>query len=559
MTKKYLLILWACLYHNTYAQQNNFIIPDSLSTKDYEYFSNNILYEEKDSIKERLYAQSWLARAKQKKNFGQMAQSYKALIYTSDKKLQFIYADSMLTVAKRTTDMELIGSGYMTKGILYYDRKEHMNALDNYLIADEYISKTNNQYLIYKIKYVIAQIKYYLGFYEEATALFQECVNYFKEENDRAYLNSLHSLGLCYNRIGKYKLCSQINQTGLNAGLRFKNLEMQSYFIHSEGVNQYFKHNYNDAIKKLTKALPAVKDNKDFTNETMAYFYIGKSYWAKNLQEKALPYLKKIDEAFQKQNYIRPDLREAYEILIDYYQQRNDNELQLYYITALLKVDQVLHKDYKYLSGKIHKEYDTKKLLQTQRNIEQSMKYWTVVVCIIITIMTVVMALLVYRHFKNKRLFEELMNRKPDTVKSLVSDSDSKETELDINPEVIAAILKKLEKFEFSKKYLEKEMNLYKLASLLNTNTKYVSKIIAKHRDKGIIEYISDLKTDHIILLLKNENKYRNYTNKALGDEAGFGSTQNFTRAFNTRTGISPTYFIKELNKSAKVDTFQII
>ncbi len=544
MIKNYLLIIWVCLYNYANAQQKNFVIPDSLSNKNYEYFSNNIRYEEKDSIKELLYAQSWLSKAKRENNFGQMALSYKALIYKNDKKLQLIYADSMLATAKRTTDIELIGSVYMTKGAVYYDRKEHMNALDSYLIADEYISKTNNHYLIYKAKYVIGLIKNHLGFYDEATALFQECIKYFKGKNDRAYLNSLHSLGLCYNRIGKYKLCSQINQTGLNEGLRFKNLEMEPYFIHSEGVNQYFKHNYSDAIKKLKVALPAVIHNKDFANETTAYFYIGKSYWAQELQEKALPYLKKIDDAFQKQKYIRPDLREAYEILIDYYQQRNNRELELYYVSTLLKVDQVLHKDFKYLSGKIHKEYDTKKLLQRQRNNEQ---YWTIVVCIIITIMTVVIAVLARRHYKNKRLFEELMNRKPETTQSLVSNNTSKENELDINPEVIASILKNLEKFERNKKYLEKDMTLAKMASLLNTNMKYVSKIIARYRDKGTVDYISNLKIDHIIELLKNENKYRNYTNKALGEESGFGSTQNFTRAFNNRTGLSPTYFISKL------------
>ncbi|MDI6034195.1 AraC family transcriptional regulator [Flavobacterium sp. LB2P84] len=544
MTKKYLIIIWVCLYNYANAQQKNFVIPDSLSNKNYEYFSNNILYEEKDSIKELLYAQSWLSKAKRENNFGQMALSYKALIYKNDKKLQLIYADSMLTAAKRTTDIELIGSVYMTKGAVYYDHKEQIKALDNYLIADEYISKTNNHYLIYKAKYVIGLIKYHLGFYDEATALFQECVNYFKGENDRAYLNSLHSLGLCYNRIGKYKLCSQINQTGLSEGLRFKNLEMEPYFIHSEGVNQYFKHNYSDAIKKLKVALPTVIINKDFANETTAYFYIGKSYWAQELQEKALPYLKKIDDAFQKQKYIRPDLREAYEILIDYYQQRNNRQLELYYVSTLLKVDQVLYKDFKYLSGKIYKEYDTKKLLQRQRNNEQ---YWTIVVCIILTIMTVIIAVLARRHYKNKRLFEELMNRKPETHQSLASNNPSKETELDINPEVITAILKNLEKFERNKKYLEKDMTLAKMAALLNTNMKYVSKIIARYRNKGTVDYISNLKIDHIIELLKNENKYRNYTNKALGEESGFGSTQNFTRAFNNRTGLSPTYFISKL------------
>ncbi|MBP4142025.1 helix-turn-helix domain-containing protein [Flavobacterium sp. P4023] len=548
MMKKYLIILWVCLFHNAYAQQNNLLISDSLSGKTYEFFSNNIRYEEKDSINERLYAQSWLAKGKREKNFGQMTQSYKALIYLSDNKLQLKYADSMLTAARSTADIELIGSAYMTKGIIQYDHKEHRKALDNYLIADEYISKTDNHYLIYKVKYVIAQVKYHLGFYDEATALFQECVKYFKKKNERAYLNSLHSLGLCYNRIGKYQLCSQINRTGISEGLRFKNLEMQPYFIHSEGVNQYFQHNYTDAIKKLTKILPIVIDNKDFINETTAYFYIGKSYWDQKLHIKALPYLLKIDEAFQKQKYIRPHLREAYEFLIDYYQQQNDKTLELYYVKTLLEVDKLLLQDYKYLTGKIHKEYDTKKLLQRQRNIEQ---YWTVIICLVMTVMTVLIAILVYRHYKNKRLFKELMNRKPETSKLCVGSASK---ELDINPDVVATILKKLEKFEHSKKYLEKEINLLKLASLLNTNTKYAYKIIAKYRNKGIIEYITDLKIDHIIELLKSENKYRIYKNKSLADEAGFGSTQNFTRAFKTRTGISPSYFCTELNKSLTAD-----
>ena len=33
-------------------------------------------------------------------------------------------------------------------------------------------------------------------------SLFKECIEYFKEENDRAYLNSIHGLGVCYNKIG---------------------------------------------------------------------------------------------------------------------------------------------------------------------------------------------------------------------------------------------------------------------------------------------------------------------------------------------------------------------
>ncbi|MGH2664668.1 hypothetical protein [Flavobacterium sp.] len=298
---------------------------------------------------------------------------------------------------------------------------------------------------------------------------------------------------------------------------------MVPYFFHSEGVNQYFKHNYADAITKLVGTLPDIRANKDFANETVAYFYIGKSYWSQNQKEIALFFFRKVDYAFEKENYMRPDLREAYELLINYYKQQNNKEAQLLYINKLLRVDQLLGRNYKYLSGKIFKEYDTKKLLQAKLDIENTMRLRTVFSTIVIVFLGFIIAFLISRHFKNKRLFEELINRKPDNIKTIVSGNNGKET-LDINPEVVATILKNIEKFERNKKYLDKDVNLVKLASLLNTNTKYASKIIARYHDKGTIEYVSDLKIDHIVELLKNENKYRNYTNKAPGEEAGFGS-----------------------------------
>ncbi|MBA4135189.1 MAG: hypothetical protein C0525_10735 [Flavobacterium sp.] len=196
----------------------------------------------------------------------------------------------------------------------------------------------------------------------------------------------------------------------------------------------------------------------------------------------------------------------------------------------------------------------------------------------IITLMALVILYLVYRHSKNKRLFEEVMKRdttqprtldkmkeelildvatNQKTIKQIIPESNNKQTTQEISPDIEAGILKKLEKLEMNKKYLEKDMTLVKMASLLNTNTKYVTRIIAKHRGKGTIDYITDLKTDYIIDILKKESKYRNYTNKALGEEAGFGSTQNFTRAFKVRTGITPTYFIYKLKKSIAADSSQ--
>jgi tetratricopeptide (TPR) repeat protein len=231
MIKKYLLFATLCLGHPVFGQGSTFRIPDTLERKDYDYLFDRIEESENDSAKQSLYLQSFLYKAKSENNSKEVVNGYKNYVYHSSENLKLIYADSMIYTAKKSMNNALIGSAYLSKGILYYTLKKHNQALDNYLIANDFISKTNDKYLTYKVKYNIANIKYYLGFYDEAISLFRECIAYFKENNTDGYLNSLHSLGLCYNHIGNYGLCTDTNEMGILEGKRLDNNEMNAYFI----------------------------------------------------------------------------------------------------------------------------------------------------------------------------------------------------------------------------------------------------------------------------------------------------------------------------------------
>ena len=150
--KKYLLIILLFCSHFVGAQKTNGKMPDSLSNKSFDYLSQAVINNEKDSIKSRSYAQTWLLKAKFEKDYKQMYLAYKTVMYQADKKEHLLYADSILASAKHASDNVLIGSAYMTKATVYYGRKEHKKALDNFIIADEYISKTTDLYSIYKVK-----------------------------------------------------------------------------------------------------------------------------------------------------------------------------------------------------------------------------------------------------------------------------------------------------------------------------------------------------------------------------------------------------------------------
>lgn len=554
MIRKYLFLLSLCWGGQISAQELHFKIPDTLRYKDYDYLFERIEESVKDSVKQSLYLQSFLVKSKAEKFFEEMVNGYKNYLYHSPENLKLVYADSMIYTAKKSKDNALIGSAYLTKGIVYYAWKKHNYALDNYLIANSYISKTNDKYLIYKAKYNIANIKYFLGSYNEAIALFKECISYFKKNNDSGYLNSLHSLGLCYNRIGNYGLCTETNEKGLLEGERLANNEMKEYFILSEGVNQYFRGNYALAIKKINYSLPVIQKNKGFANESVAYFYIGKSYWDLKKPELAIPYFQKVDSIFDDKGYIRPDLRNNYELLISYFKSKDDLVLQLYYIEKLLKVDSILHNRYRYVSGRIHKDYDTKELLVQKNSIKKLLNKRErdgFILKGIVVLLFLSVAFLIYKHIKNRKIyrqrFDDLMKKSDATIK--VDSKNITNRIEDMNQETVTSVLKQLEKFEVDKKFLEEDWTLAKLAVTFGSNTRYVSQIIATYRDKKFANYINDLKVDYLIGLLKENKKIQNYNNNALSEECGFSTTERFTKAFFSRTGIPASYFMEELRK----------
>src|SRR5690606_26652993 len=138
-------------------------------------------------------------------------------------------------------------------------------------------------------------IKYYLGYYNEALGLFKDNIGYFENEDDIPYLTTLHSIGLCYNRLGRFDLCSKANDLGIKEAAEREYYAAIPRFINSEGINQYFRKNYLVAIAKLTETLPAFSKSGDYMGETVTNFYLGKSYLALNQTEKAMPYFLKVD------------------------------------------------------------------------------------------------------------------------------------------------------------------------------------------------------------------------------------------------------------------------
>lgn len=549
------LQLFLCLLTSNFLSAQK--LPDSLKNKSYEYLTEKLDINDKDSILAWTYLNAIFAKAKMEKNQDRIALSYENMAYVStNEKKSLSYADSLISFTKRTGNNDRIANAYITKGSVCFFHKRYNNALDNFIIGNNYARNTKDGDLKYFIKYNIANIKLYLGFYPECEALLKECMAYFKPRDQWGYVTTMHALGVCYNKTGRFDLCTAINRLGIKAAQNTQPLDV-AYFNHSEGINQFSKGNYEEAIAMINQSFPLISKNEDFAVMTMGHFYIGKSYLALNRKEEAFNYFRKVDRSLVERNYMRPDLRETYEIFINHYKKLGDTKLQLHYVEKLIKADSILSINFKYLSGKVHKEYDSRELELAKSDLLKKLDErdnTAYVLYITITLLFFLTLFLLYRYYINQRTyrqkFEKLMLEKEQNEAPVDVVVEKEETKkLDINPDVVANILQQLEKFENKKKFLQKDLTLVNLAAAFGTNTNYLSKIISHYRNKNYINYLNDLRIDHIVQTLKTDAKIRNYTIKALAEEAGFSTAQHFSKAFYSRTGIYPSYFVTELNR----------
>ncbi|WP_449401324.1 helix-turn-helix domain-containing protein [Chryseobacterium wanjuense] len=123
-------------------------------------------------------------------------------------------------------------------------------------------------------------------------------------------------------------------------------------------------------------------------------------------------------------------------------------------------------------------------------------------------------------------------------------DSENKQVEIAINKETETKILAQLGQFEKDEMYNNSFVSLSYLATEFNTNIRYISYVVKKHKGSDFKSYINKLRINYIIHKLNTSEKYRKYKVGALAEECGFSSHSKFTTIFKSITGISPSTFI---------------
>jgi AraC-like DNA-binding protein len=532
-----------------------------------DYYELRKKYEdlEENDIKAFTYIRPYISKAKKEKNYEKLVQGYKdAVFYALLDEEKLKYTDSMVWAANLSRDKDLMIVAHIDKGVIYYyNYKKFQLALNEYLEAYEYSKNTRNEYLKYQNLYHIGVVKSYLGYYDEAADLFGKCLLYYREKstsdihpnliynNKKGYLNSLHQLIICYRHLGKYKEMDAAIKKGLTeAGSSKDYAQEKGYFLLSKGISEYREKQYEKALSDLNSSLLSIRNSRDFARLSVNYFFIGKSYLGMNDDQKSVVYFRKIDSIFNKHQFILPELRENYEILINYSKKNKDQDKQLYYTGQLLKADSIMSKDFSYLSPKIHKDYDTKTLLE-EKNKLQKINYLVTVIIILLVIWAIGLIMLFTKKQKKAKEIKQkyiLLEEKfvKDQNISEVPNNTIEEKRVNLHEGKVEELLRKLQTFENKKGFTQKGLTISKLAAQLGTNSSYLSQVINEYKGGNFNKYLSQLRINYITNLLFEDRKYLKYNIETLAKECGIASRQNFSDLFYEINGIRPTDFIKK-------------
>jgi len=552
-------VLCCCLFASILFSQNNAKDPT------FENFRKKYWEYEENDQRAFVYLNQYIKYSKSQKDYSELFQAYKdAILFSRDQKMQ--YADSAITAAKQSENKDLIGDAYLSKGAIYYfNHRKFQLALNEYLTAYEYLEDSKDELPKYQNLYHIGVVKSYLGYYEEALKIFTECIDFFKinikgdlhenviYNNTKGYLNSLHQAIICYQALGKKDEVKKLLDISAVSTPKTKDFALEnSYFKKSKGVYDFFDKKYPEAINDFDQALPGLIKVNDFTWISYVYFYKGESYRKLGKKELAVENYKKVDSIFNKHRFILPELRSNYEELITYYKKKSSPENELYYTNQLLKVDSIISSDFKYLSTRIYKDYDTKQLLEVKENLEKTNSFGMALLIISGLVIISLGFMMFYRIRKQKQIqqkYNELLvkiedEKSPEVEPEPLKFDLTKNIKLDQN--IVEKLLKDISNFETNEKFLEKGLTLKKLAEYFKTNTSYLSQVINEYKGSNFSVYINVLRINYATQKIYHDREWRKYSIEHIASASGFSNRQSFSNIFLEINGIRPVDFIKK-------------
>ena len=427
-----------------------------------------------------------------------------------DQKSYLAYLLKTLVIDRKLKNEHMIAADYNNIGNVYLNTNEPNEALFYYRKALEYSGSLADSSLLYAIYGNIGSVYLLVEKYDSAMFFSQQAIQIARHNRDKNELGTA---------LGNHALlCSKLEQYDS----AFHYYDAAIHLLEEIGA----KRRYAGVLKDKARLLIRLHDAPHAIELAMQSLSI-----ANGVNDIAVR-------------------AEGTEILALGFEMLGDYEKALNYQKSYIVL-----RDSMNLSGK---EADLQKLmrqfevsekkreikqLEMKNKFERSRNQMLIIMILMVVFF---LTILFYKNRKLNRSYHMLLEKQKQIVEYKTSLTDTKHRQTEETPEQ-KELIKKLELLlEQEKVFLDAGISLDAIAETLNTNRNALSALINLHYRKNFNILINDYRIDEVIRLLA-ENHHNLYTLEAISKQVGFGNRASFNAAFKRVTGVTPTFYIRNL------------
>lgn len=540
---------------------------DSLTTKSFEELEKQFLATYTIPVKAKKYVDALYVVAQKGTDKQRIAKALyrKGYIYNAlgkiDEALRF--SESSSTMAMDLENKTLAFQNDVLKGNIYLAKGDYTKTIDFYLKAKSIAEERDNLRDILAMSYNIGLVKKQIDDYKGALAEFKQNLQKItllpSQYQDRTEIFNCLGMSDTYLRMEKPDSAYVYIKQGLQkASLE----EYPSGYIDLlliEVIVYFQKKQYQQSLDMAISLDTIIEKAGQSGKILTSYLYQAKNYQGLKLYDSATLQYERIKDLATQKALSFPELEKVYYELAKLYLQKEDITTAFENFDLFEAFKQ--QKDSNDIS--IHhtiKDYDIAKLKEELEtvNTKSIQQKKTVSYLYVISGILVACAIFFWLLYKrNKKLHKKRFNTLMIQIEKLESNKNkpklaAQKTDLAINDEGVAQILKDLDKFETKQLFLHVDCTLAYVAKKLKTNTAYLSHVINTYKGKKFTVYLNELRINAALVALKNDTKIRRYSMKAIANEFGYKRRETFSKVFKNTTGMDPTSYIKELELNAK-------
>ncbi len=538
-------------------------ITSSDSVKAIKRLLNKTMRVDKDTVRAIAYQRLFLER-------GITTNDLKIQIYSayrlgyfynvlSDYNNAAKYSQVSLQAAITAKDTTHIISSQVLLGSIYFQLGIYDKALAPYQEAQRLSQSTGNAATVLVCLTNIGNIRVKLGRYQDALNVYTETLSLLDTVDDKTtptykqtYLSTLLGKGKSQEELGFLDESLTTYEKGIELSKVYNLSIYQGDFYLNIGNVYYKKSQYEVAIDYLQKAKQFLSAYDRDINILITNYYLAQCFYATQAYDKAMQLLQNNFDVIGT-NYKTDKIIEMYDLGVKIAVVQGNKDQQLFFLNQsnllnkLQLENQTKTRDLLF-DNDVKTLEDYNKQLDLEKEKQERKKKIAISIAIGMLLLLCISWILYKRKInENERKFQKIIKDLKDVKTTTSVITNDKNEGIQVKDDRAKEIIDKLTTLEASNFFIKLDCNLYNTAKLIDTNTSYLSKALNTYKKQSFNQYLNELRIQYVLIQLNENAKFRAYTLKAISEEIGYKSINTFTKAFKAHTGLTPSYYTKQL------------